>query len=239
MWLRGDDERAFQHATREERTMMKPADIMRQCEGLLAVWLGVAPAHEEEFNAWYKFEHMAELIGLDGFISARRYKADTLFPPYLALYETIDATAAASPAFAKMLANPTPWSARMRTYYGENRIRNTYTRIAFAARDGHPYGATLLLVQSNAVPGGQKAVEDWFKANAEAALAAPGVTAARVWRAVSGTREYLEHYEFEFPGALRTPQWSKYFMERRSGVAKDLTDTIEQKHEALGMELTR
>ena len=219
--------------------MMKPADIMRQCEGLLAVWLGVPAEHEEEFNAWYKFEHMAELISLDGFISARRYKADTLFPPYLALYETLDATAEPSPAFVKMIANPTPWSARMRTYYEDNRIRNNYARVALAARDGHPYGATLLLVQSNAVPGKHQAVEDWFKANAEAALAAPGVTAARFWRAVSGRASIWSIMSSKAREALRTPQWSKYFMERRSAVAKHLTDTIEQKHDALGMELTR
>jgi hypothetical protein len=218
--------------------MMKPADIMRQCEGLFAVWLGVPPEHEEEFNAWYKYEHMAELIDLEGFISARRYRADWLQPPYLALYETVDAAAQTSPAFEKMLANPTPWSARMRTRYGDNRIRNNYARVALAARDGHPYGAILLMVQSNAAPGKHQAVEDWFKANAPAALT-PGVTAARFWRAVSGTREYLEHYEFESAQAMCTREWSKYFAERRRDVAQHLTDSLGQRHTALGMELTR
>jgi hypothetical protein len=168
--------------------MMKPVDIMRQCEGLLAVWLGVPPEHEEEFNAWYKYEHMAELIGLEGFISARRYRADWLQPPYLALYETVDAAAQTSPAFEKMLANPTPWSARMRGYYGDNRIRNNYARIALAARDGHPYGTLLLMVQSNAAPGKHQAVEDWFKANApQRASGARSPARANIWSTMSSS----------------------------------------------------
>ena len=70
-----------------------PAAVMAKAGGLIAVWLDVAPKHEEEFNAWYKFEHLQQVVGLDGFLSGRRYVADYLYPKFLALYETVDETA--------------------------------------------------------------------------------------------------------------------------------------------------
>lgn len=47
---------------------------------------------EEEYNAWYQDVHLGELVALEGFVSARRYRrarnlaeGDTY--PYLAVYE--------------------------------------------------------------------------------------------------------------------------------------------------------
>ena len=83
--------------------MLKPEDIMRGCEGLVAVWLSVEPRHEEEFNAWYRFEHLDDMIGLEGFYSGRRYASDWLYPKYLALYETDNEKAETGPAFTHMI----------------------------------------------------------------------------------------------------------------------------------------
>lgn len=73
------------------------------------------PAHmEEEFNAWYDDEHMAERLSVPGFRSARRWIAD-LEPgagKYLATYELDSLAVLSSPAYLARLDNPTPWSKR-------------------------------------------------------------------------------------------------------------------------------
>ena len=103
--------------------MLAPADLMRRAGGLVPVWLNVAPEHEEEFNAWYAFEHLGDMVALDGFLSARRYRSDWLWPKYLALYETVDESAETGPAFTRMIENPTRWSQRVRGFYGSRGYR--------------------------------------------------------------------------------------------------------------------
>jgi hypothetical protein len=219
--------------------MMKPDDIMRRCSGLVAVWLSVQPRHEEEFNAWYRFEHLDDMIALEGFYSGRRYASDWLFPKYLALYETEDETAETGPAFTHMINNPTPWSARMRTYYGHDRRRENYRRIALAMRGDNPYGSSLLMLHASAAPGKAAEIEAWFADNAAAALEVPGCRAARFYRTVAGARGYLELYDLAEADALRAPEWSRYLSERRRGVAQHLVDSIQQRYYALGLERTR
>ena len=82
--------------------------------GLLLTMTEPPPHMEEEFNAWYDDEHMAERLAVPGFRSARRWVAD--LPPgegkYLATYELDSAAVLTSPAYLARLNNPTPWSKR-------------------------------------------------------------------------------------------------------------------------------
>lgn len=218
---------------------MKPEEIMGKCAGLVAVWLSVRPEHEEEFNAWYRFEHLDDMIALVGFYSGRRYVSEWLHPKYLALYEAEDETAEPGPAFTHMVNNPTPWSKRMRTYYGQDRRRDNYQRIALAMREGDPYGNTLLMLHASAAPGKTAQVESWFAANATAALDVPGCSAARIYRTISGPRSHLELYDLADADVLRSAEWCRFLTERRQEVAQHLVDSVQQKYNALGMERTR
>jgi hypothetical protein len=65
-------------------------------KGLLLTITEPAPRDEEEFNAWYDTEHLAERLAIPGFLSARR---------------RVDAVPAAGAG--KYLANETEWSRRM------------------------------------------------------------------------------------------------------------------------------
>ncbi len=56
-------------------------------EYLLSVRLGIAPEHDELFNAWYDEDHVPALVGVEGVHCARRFKAVEGAPPYLALYD--------------------------------------------------------------------------------------------------------------------------------------------------------
>jgi hypothetical protein len=82
--------------------------------GLLLTLTEPPPAMEEEFNAWYDQEHMAERLSIPGFRSAQRWVADV--PPgsgkYLATYELDSAAVLQSPAYLARFQNQTPWSKR-------------------------------------------------------------------------------------------------------------------------------
>jgi hypothetical protein len=82
--------------------------------GLLLTMTEPPPAMEEEFNAWYDDEHMAERLAIPGFRSAQRWVTDC--PPgggkYLATYELDSLAVLESPAYLARFQNQTPWSRR-------------------------------------------------------------------------------------------------------------------------------
>jgi len=82
--------------------------------GLLLTLTEPPPHMEEEFNAWYDDEHIAERLAIPGFRSARRWVADVPRGggKYLATYELDSAAVLSSPSYLQRFANPTPWSKR-------------------------------------------------------------------------------------------------------------------------------
>ena len=82
--------------------------------GLLLTMTEPPPAMDDEFNAWYDDEHLAERLAVTGFRSARRWVADV--PPgagkYLATYELDAASVLFTPEYLARLGNQTPWSRR-------------------------------------------------------------------------------------------------------------------------------
>lgn len=82
--------------------------------GLLLTLTEPPPAMEEEFNAWYDEEHLAERLSIPGFRSARRWVADVPAGAgkYLATYELDSAAVLTSPAYLAKFENATPWTRR-------------------------------------------------------------------------------------------------------------------------------
>jgi hypothetical protein len=82
--------------------------------GLLLTMTEPPPAMEEEFNAWYDDEHMAERLAIPGFRSARRWVADVApgEGKYLATYELDSPGVLQSAAYLARFQNQTPWSRR-------------------------------------------------------------------------------------------------------------------------------
>ncbi|MCD6044131.1 MAG: hypothetical protein K0R40_3734 [Burkholderiales bacterium] len=82
--------------------------------GLLLTLTEPPAAMEEEFNAWYDQEHLAERLAIPGFRSATRWVADV--PPgagkYLATYELDSVHVLSSLAYLQRFQNQTPWSRR-------------------------------------------------------------------------------------------------------------------------------
>ena len=82
--------------------------------GLLLTLTEPPPSMEEEFNAWYDTEHLAERLSIPGFRSARRWVAECRpgEGKYLATYELDSAAVLESKAYLKYFNNQSPWSRR-------------------------------------------------------------------------------------------------------------------------------
>jgi hypothetical protein len=82
--------------------------------GLLLTLTEPPPAMEEEFNAWYDQEHLAERLAIPGFRSATRWVADVPAGAgkYLATYELDSVGVLSSKEYLARFQNQTPWSRR-------------------------------------------------------------------------------------------------------------------------------
>jgi len=82
--------------------------------GLLLTVTEPPPEMEEEFNAWYDTEHLAERLSIPGFRSARRWVAECRpgEGKYLATYELDSPAVLQSAEYLKYFNNQSPWSRR-------------------------------------------------------------------------------------------------------------------------------
>src|SRR5688572_33120425 len=104
--------------------------MAKKGSGLLMVWCDVPADKEAEFDRWYNEEHLAERLAIPGFLSAARYEAVKGGPKHLACYELESVAVLESPAYRRVLANPTEWTNRCSpAVIGTTYIRNVYTLI--------------------------------------------------------------------------------------------------------------
>ena len=83
-------------------------------KGFLLVLMQPPPTLEEEFNAWYDTEHIAERLAVPGFETALRYVCIDGAPRYLALYDLASPDVLNSPAYLKVaFDNASPWTKRV------------------------------------------------------------------------------------------------------------------------------
>jgi len=86
----------------------------------------VVAEHEDDFNAWYRDEHLAGLAAVPGTVRAARYKVDGAGPRYHACYDLAERAAFNSPEWLAVRA--TPWSDRVRPHFINTR-RTMYLRV--------------------------------------------------------------------------------------------------------------
>ncbi len=73
-------------------------------------WNRVEPAARAAFERWHTEEHLPERLGIDGFLSGRRYRAVDADRDYLIAYDVRDFSVLQSPAYLARLNSPTPWT---------------------------------------------------------------------------------------------------------------------------------
>ena len=119
---------------RFEGSQVLPGDVVapEDAPAMLAVTMNVDPAVEDEFNEWYKTEHLPQLAAVPGVITARRFKAagQIIERGYAALYHMTSTDVANSEAWKK--AADTPWTRKMRPHFRDLSVLrcNRYVRKA-------------------------------------------------------------------------------------------------------------
>lgn len=119
-------------------------------KGFLLVLMQPPPTLEEEFNAWYDTEHIAERLAVPGFETALRYVCTDGAPRYLAMYDLTSPAVLDSPAYLKVgFGNASPWTKRV-----TSRVRS-YRAFGFQVYPGTKVtgrAARVLLLRFRALP---------------------------------------------------------------------------------------
>jgi hypothetical protein len=188
-----------------------------QATGLITVRLDVAPEHDAEFNDWYRLEHVPQLTALPGFVRTRRYfceqwNSDSADIRYLAWYETADETVEGGPDFQHIVANPTPWSQRMRTLYGDKRERMNFRLMREVGRTDFGDAPWIYIVHTDIPDHIVDEYNAWYDSEHLPRCAAiPGVLRARRYMSTgilgggSDGPKYLTAYEMTGPDVWESP----------------------------------
>jgi hypothetical protein len=118
-------------------------------KGAMVTWHDAEPAGEADFNEWHSKEHLAERVGVPGFLRGYRFVALTGGPKYFILYEVEDLATLTSKPYLDRLNDPTPWTRRSMAV-PRNNNRTLCRVLASFGRGGVPgFMATLQLGRAN------------------------------------------------------------------------------------------
>jgi len=89
--------------------------VKKEPRVIVIVQTDIDPEMEEEFNRWYKEEHIPLLLQVPGVLSAKRGISQEGSPKYFSIYEHENINVQKSPAYQK--AVDTEWTKRIRPYF--------------------------------------------------------------------------------------------------------------------------
>lgn len=136
-------------------------------QAALGIWMDVDAAGLDDFNAWYRRQHLPERLSVPGFLRGRRYQATGDGPVYFTLYETADAAVLSSAPYMERLNNPTDWTRRALPMI-RRMVRNAYRRVAGSSTDR--VAPHLLTVRIQPLPGRGPDVKRWLVDEAVGAM---------------------------------------------------------------------
>jgi len=147
-------------------------------EAALGIWMDVHDAGLDDFNAWYRQQHLPERLSVPGFLRGRRYENTSGAPRYFTLYETSEAAVLSSSPYLERLNAPTEWTRRALPSV-RRMVRNAYRRVASTGPDAAT--AHLLTVRVQPHSGRGPYVRASLLGDALGTLAPLGVAAAAVY----------------------------------------------------------
>jgi hypothetical protein len=179
--------------------------------GLLLTMTEPTPEMEEEFNAWYDTEHMAERLAIPGFISARRWvfaKARPGTGKYLATYELSSPEVLTTPEYlAHVGEHFTPWSKRCLAKAALFR-RWAATQTLPGNALPVPAAKALMVAMGDSPAEHEAEFNKWYDEEHLPMLAAvPGVLSARRFFDPAGKPRYIALYELTDRSVVKSPQW--------------------------------
>src|SRR5580704_3109122 len=143
--------------------------------GILAIFNNVAPGREDEFEAWFQHEHLAERIAVPGFLVGRRHEAISGRPRYFNYYLTQSAQILKSAAYLGRLDTPTPMTRTVMSQIFKDMIRTVCHRVF---RRGAMRGTNVVTVRFGECP-----AEATLQATIERLMQDPAVACGEIWQA--------------------------------------------------------
>jgi hypothetical protein len=148
--------------------------------GMLITFMDIAPGDEAEFNRWYDGEHVAERVGIPGFVAARRYVAEAGAeagsPKYLAFYEADNLAVLGGEAYRRALNNQTAWSRSVMARF----VKPGRIIAEVKASRGRGRGGAVAFIRCAPVAGQEGALRAWLDAALARLIEQPGIVAAHL-----------------------------------------------------------
>jgi hypothetical protein len=159
-------------------------------EAALGIWMDVDAAGRDDFNGWYRRQHLPERLSVPGFLRGRRYQTGGTGPKYFTLYETANAAVLSSAPYMERLNAPTDWTRRALPLV-RKMVRNAYRRVA--ASGGDAQAGRLVTVRVQPHSGRGPYVRASLLGDTLAAGSALGAVAAAVYESeTAGTSVVTE-----------------------------------------------
>jgi hypothetical protein len=162
--------------------------------GILAIFNNVAPGREAEFEEWFQHEHLAERLGVPGFLLGRRHEAVSGLPRYFNFYLTQSVEVLKSAAYLTRLDHPTPMTHTIMSEVFKDMIRTVCHR---TFRLGAMRGAGVIAVRFSAHPH-----KGTLKATIEELMQDKAVACGEIWTA-AGAGEFPVSEEERLRGGDR------------------------------------
>jgi hypothetical protein len=127
-------------------------------QGALIIWHAMTPEGDLEMIRWHDREHVAERVGIPGFLRGRRYDTARRPREYLDLYETESVETVRSAPYVLRLNFPTEWTRRVLPHF-----RNTVRlgcRVVLTT--GRGQGGALVTLRARAVAGRDAELARWL-----------------------------------------------------------------------------
>jgi hypothetical protein len=149
--------------------------------GILAIFNNVAAGREAEFEEWFQHEHLAERVGVSGFLLGRRHEAVRGQPRYFNFYLTRSAAVLKSEPYLTRLDHPTPMTRITMSEIFKDMIRTVCYR---TFRLGAMRGAATIAIRYSERPD-----QHALKSAIERLMQDKAVACGEIWSAVSA-REF-------------------------------------------------
>jgi hypothetical protein len=135
-------------------------------DGVLIIWHGMTEAGDRDMVRWHNTEHVAERVGIPGFLRGRRY-ADVDAPRrYVDLYETAGVETVRSAPYLARLNAPTPWTQRVLPHFRDT-VR---LGCRVLASEGRGQGGVALTLRLRPAAGAEDRLRAWLAGALTAAL---------------------------------------------------------------------
>ena len=169
----------------------------------VTIWHNVPPEARADYFEWHNREHMAERVGIPGFLRGRRYVALNGDPEFCTLYEAESLEVLTGSDYTARLDNPTPWTRRVAPHLHGN-VRSL-CRVVLSLGTGQ--GGLMMSWRYDVMPGKEEAHRTLVEAKLRLLAERPRIVGAHL---CLGDREASSVQTAEKksrPTKALTPSW--------------------------------